>query len=123
MKRPVKGWLFWTPRILGILFAAFVSLFALDVFEEGYGFWEALAGFAIHLIPTAIVLIVLAIAWRWEWVGGILFIALGTAYIVATRGGEHWSAYLLIAGPLVLIGLLFLMDRRYGETLEASENG
>jgi hypothetical protein len=34
MKRPVKRLLFWAPRILCILFAAFVSLFALDVFDQ-----------------------------------------------------------------------------------------
>ena len=42
MKRPVKRTLFWAPRILCILFAVFVSLFALDVFGEGYGFWETI---------------------------------------------------------------------------------
>ena len=119
MKRPVKRWLFWTPRILGIVFAVFLSLFALDVFGEGYDFWEAVAGFAIHLIPTGIVLVSLAISWRWERVGGILFVALGTAYIVATRGREHWAAYLAIAGPLFLTGALFLMDWRYGERAQA----
>ena len=36
----MKTWLTWTPRILGLLFAAFLSLFALDVFEQGYQGWE-----------------------------------------------------------------------------------
>ncbi len=39
MKRPMKQFLFWSPRVLTILFALFLSLFALDVFGEGYGFW------------------------------------------------------------------------------------
>ena len=42
MIRPSKQLLFWTPRILGILFALFLSMFALDVFGEGYGFWGTL---------------------------------------------------------------------------------
>ena len=62
MNQMVKKILFWTPRILGILVAIFISLFALDVFGEGYGFWETLAALAMHLIPTSIVLIILALA-------------------------------------------------------------
>ena len=33
MKTTPKRLLFWTPRILCLLFAGFISLFALDVFE------------------------------------------------------------------------------------------
>ena len=113
MRGRVKRFLFWTPRILCLVFAVFVSLFALAVFGEGYGFWETILAFLIHLIPTGIILIVLAISWRWEWVGGILFIALGAAYIVATWSKLHWSAHLAISGPLFLIGVLFLVNWRY----------
>ena len=35
MEESVKRLLFWTPRILCIAFAFFVSLLALDVFGEG----------------------------------------------------------------------------------------
>ena len=35
MKKSAKQWLFWTPRVLVMLFAAFVSIFALDVFGAG----------------------------------------------------------------------------------------
>lgn len=103
-----KRILFWAPRILGLLFAAFISLFALDVFGAGYGFWEALAGFLIHLIPTYLILIALAVAWRWEWVGALLFAALGAAYLVMTWGEENWVAYVAISGPAFLIAALFL---------------
>ena len=113
MKRPVKRLLFWTPRILCILFAVFVSLFALDVFGEGYGFWGTMLALLMHLIPTFVILIVLAISWRWEWVGGIMFIALGALYLVTSWGRFHWSAYLLISGPLFLVGVLFLINWLY----------
>jgi hypothetical protein len=102
--------LHWAPRILGILFAVFISLFALDVFAEDYSFWETTAAFIIHLIPTALVVVALVIAWRWEWVGAVLFVALGTWYIIMTRGKFDWLTYLLIPGPLFLIGALFLVS-------------
>jgi MFS family permease len=113
MKRPVKRLLFWAPRILCILFAVFVSLFALDVFGEGYGFWGTMLALLMHLIPTGVILIVLAISWRWEWVGGILFTALGALYLAMFWGRFDWSAYLLISGPLFLVGALFLINWLY----------
>jgi hypothetical protein len=100
------------------LFALFISLFALDVFGEGYGFWETVVALLIHLIPTGIILVVLALSWRWEWIGGVLFIALGAWYLIALWGRFHWSAYLAISGPLFLIGVLFLINWRYRVDLQ-----
>ena len=108
--RSVKRVVYWAPRILGLLFAAFISLFALDVFGEGYGFWETIAALIMHLIPTAILLAILALAWRREWIGAILFAALGVGYLVMAGGKFEWATYLLISGPLFLIGVLFLVN-------------
>jgi hypothetical protein len=107
MKQPANRLLLWTPRVLAILFAAFISMFAFDVFGEGYTFWETIVALVMHLVPTAAVLVALAIAWRWSWVGGILFLALGLVYILVFREGD-WIVYLLISGPLFLVGALFL---------------
>jgi hypothetical protein len=110
MKTPLKQLLIWSPRILGLLFAAFISLFALDVFDGRHGFWETALALAMHLIPTAIFLVLLALSWRWEWIGGVGFPALGLLYVVGFWGRFHWSAYALIAGPLFLLGILFLLN-------------
>ncbi len=118
MRRPVKLLLFWTPRVLCILFALFVSLFALDVFYEGYGFWETILALLKHLIPTGIILTVLAVSWRWEWVGGILFIALGAWYLIATWGRFPWVTYLCMSGPRFLIGVLFWVNWVYRAELQ-----
>jgi hypothetical protein len=98
---------------LGILIAILASLFALDVFGEGYGFWETIGALAMHLIPTLVILIVLGIAWRWEWTGGFLFVALGVLYITLFWEPSNLPAYLLISGPLFLAGFLFLLDGYY----------
>jgi hypothetical protein len=117
MKTPLKQLLFWSPRILCLLFAAFISIFAADVFGEGYGFWKTILALLIHLIPTWIVLIMLAISWHREWVGGILLIALGALYLIAFWGRFHWSAYLCISGPLFLVGILFFLSWFYRREL------
>ncbi len=102
MNTNLKRFLYWSPRVLGILFAVFISLFALDVFGEGYSFWETLLALLIHLIPTYIVIIAIIITWRRAQVGAVLFSALAIIFMLISRG-EGW----VIAGPLLLIGILF----------------
>ena len=102
-----KKFLYWLPRILGILFALFISIFALDAFGEDIPFPEAVAGFLIHLIPTYIMTAVLLIAWKWGVAGGILFIFAGVFYM-AWMHNLQWSACLLIGGPPILIGMRFI---------------
>lgn len=105
MKNRTNQWLYWLPRALSILFAVFISLLALDVFGEGYSFGETLVALFMHLVPTFILVAVIAIAWRWERVGAALFLALAVLFMAVSRG-EGW----LIAGPLLLLGILFLFD-------------
>ncbi len=110
---PARSLLFWVPRLLTLLFALFIGLFALDVFDEGSGFWGTFAALSIHLIPTAVILLLLAAAWRREWVGALAYTSLSIFYLVAAWGRFHWSAYAAISGPLLLIGLLFLIAWLY----------
>jgi hypothetical protein len=110
MNTSTKRVLFWTPRVLGILFAMFLSMFALDVFGEGHGFGETILALLIQLAPTYIVVIALVFAWRWEWIGAILFNALAVFYVVWAWGRFPLITYLSISGPLVLVGVLFLFN-------------
>ena len=103
--------LFWAPRALCILFAVFVSLFALDVFSEHYSVGETVQALLIHLIPTFIILAILALSWRWEAVAGILLVGIGAAYIATNQA--HWDWCLAIGGPAVVTGFLFLIDWKY----------
>ena len=113
MNKHVKQLLFWTPRVVCILFAAFLSLFALDVFSEETGFWEELLALLIHLVPVYMVVFVLVVAWKREWIGAILFPALAVLYVVLSGGRQHWSAYAAISGSLIVIGVLFLLNWKY----------
>lgn len=115
MQPAVRKLLFWTPRVIVMVFAVFISVFSLDVFGQGYSIGETLIALAMHLIPTALILLALVVAWRWEWIGGLAFLALGMLYIAFAR--EMWMWSLLIAGPLVVIGLLFLANWRYRSEL------
>ncbi|MFN8484432.1 MAG: hypothetical protein U0768_15440 [Anaerolineae bacterium] len=102
--------LFWTPRALLALFIAFISLFALDVFGQGYGVWETLVALFMHLLPTWFLLALLAVSWRWGWLTGVALIGFAAWYVASAWGRFPWSVYALIAGIPCAVGVLFLLD-------------
>jgi hypothetical protein len=110
MRPSTQKALYWTPRVLAIAFILFLALFALDVFGEGYSLGETLVALFMHLIPNFVLAAILVVAWKREWIGAVLFFGLGIFYLVATRGNEHWTAYLFISGPLFLMGILFQLN-------------
>jgi hypothetical protein len=102
--------LHWAPRILGLLFAGFLSIFALDVFGHDEPIGRTILALLIHLVPTALVLGALAVGWRRGWAGGLAFLGLAAWYLATTWGRFPWATYAVIAGPPVLVGLLFELD-------------
>ncbi|MFA5174554.1 MAG: hypothetical protein WC438_05230 [Candidatus Pacearchaeota archaeon] len=114
----INKYIYWTPRILSILFILFLALFSLDVFDSCNG-WGCLLALFMHNIPSIILAVILIISWKREWVGGIAFILAGFAYItlltanMLNEGVFHWymvSWSLIIACPAFLIGILFLIN-------------
>ncbi len=104
-----RNLLHWTPRVLGVIYAAFISLFAFDVWGLGGDFWDELAGFIVHLLPTYLIVAALIIAWRRPWVGGILFLLLATGFGLFF-GRQEVTTLLLLALTPTITGLLFLAD-------------
>jgi hypothetical protein len=107
MNRTSAALLLWAPRIAGILVAAFLGLFALDAFD-GRSFVAALPEFALHLVPSLLVLAVVAAAWKFEWIGAVAFFGLAVLYAVMVRGRLDWIA--VISGPLAIVAVLFLVS-------------
>lgn len=94
-------------RITAIVFALFLSIFALDVFEPGVPIGQVLTALGMHLLPTMAIILFLWIAWKAPLIGGSLFILVGIVYIIQA-GGQAFLTYLLIAGIPILIGLSFI---------------
>lgn len=112
-----KRCLFWAPRALSIVFVAFLSLFAMDVFSEHLGLWRTALALTMHLIPSFVLIAALILAWRWEWIGAALYAAAGLLYVVWVASMSRpvppamrliWA--LCIAGPAFLIAGLFLAN-------------
>ena len=109
----------WTPRILCIIAVLFISLFALDTFGHGGGFWKEISDFIIHLIPSFILLVFLLIAWKWELIGGIIFTIIGlvmTPIIYSHNFAMNQDvvmSLIIIASitlPFIVVGVLFIIS-------------
>ena len=116
MKSSIKVF-HWLPRIICILAILFISLFAADAFAPELTIWQQLADFLKHLIPSFVLIALLIVAWKWEKIGGIIFIAiaLGLSPFVFmlnyTRNhsvGMSLGIILAITFPFVVVGLLFI---------------
>ena len=116
--RKISKSIYWTPRILSIIFIVFLALMSLDVFGNGYTFWETVVGLFMHNIPVFILLILLIISWKHELVGAITFILAGILYIAFVVRNiimNGFQAYYLswivqISGIAFLIGILWFIN-------------
>ncbi|MEI6681390.1 MAG: hypothetical protein WCO44_02120 [Bacteroidota bacterium] len=118
MKTSIKI-IHWAPRILCILAILLISMFALDAFDERRTIWQQLEAFAIHLIPTYVLVLFLVIAWKWELIGGsiLIILALGlTPFIYSHNYNMNhsvgWSLFIImmINFPFILTGGLFIIS-------------
>jgi len=103
--------LHYLPRILAVVFTVFLSIFAFDVFGE-YSGSELPVALFLHLVPTFVLIAVTTIAWKWEFAGGILFIALGV-FALFFFNHKELASYFIIQGPVFLIGILFISNHLY----------
>jgi len=100
----------WLPRILGLLFIFFISLFAMDAFSGTATIGDKIIAFLIHMIPSFVLTILLILGWKKPMIGAIFFAGLAIVYAVFTFGEGEWTWIASISGPLFLIGILFFLS-------------
>jgi uncharacterized membrane protein len=110
--------LLWIPRIICILVIAAISLFACDAFGNDAGFWKTLLAFLTHLLPTFLMIFILYLSWKRAWIGGIVFLLAGIAYILWKR-----VEYPIVFIPLFLVGILFLLSWFFRKEIEKARAG
>ena len=119
--KKLKPFLYWLPRILCILAILFVSVFALDAFQPELTLWQQIQGFIMHLIPSFILLLFLLIAWKWELIGGVIFVLIGlvlSPFVYMhnyNMNGSVWMSIGIIAMitfPFIIVGILFILGHR-----------
>ena len=120
MKNSVKI-IYWAPRVLCIITILFISIFALDSFSPEKTIWQQLQAFFIHLIPSYILIALLIIAWKWEYIGGIIFIVIGlgfSPFIFIHNYNMNQSIWmslfiiLMITFPFIIVGILFILSHK-----------
>jgi len=118
MKKSIKVF-HWLPRMICIIAILFVSLFAADAFAPELSIWQQLGAFIMHLIPSFILLAFLIVAWKWELIGGIIFMIIGLGFspIVFMHNykmnhsiGMTLGIILTITIPFVIVGILFIVS-------------
>jgi hypothetical protein len=98
-----KKLFYWLPRILSVLFILFISLFALDAFDDPQWY----IAFPIHLIPTFILLFLTLIAWKRPKFGGLVFCLFGLlSYFIFHT--------LILTLPVLFIGIFYFLANNTG---------
>jgi len=131
MKNSIKI-VHWVPRILCILAILFIAMFSLDSFDPKLTLGQQLLGFLMHNIPTLILIAILIVSWKWEIIGGILFILIGVGmspfifmhnYAMNHSIGMSLIVILTINFPFIIVGSLFiishLLKRKKLKTVQA----
>ena len=112
----ISKWLYWPPRILASIFVLFLFLMSLDVFSMNASISETLLALLMHNIPALILLVLLIISWKHEFVGAVTFLLAGLIYIILLMQNPFEWYYLAwavqISGMAFLVGVLFLLGWR-----------
>ena len=113
MKNNQNKFIYWTPRVLSILFIIFLALMSVNTIAQKLGLWQVVFGIFVNNIVAFILLAALIVSWKYEIVGGIAFILAGTLYsVLLARNTFEW--YLLawagiVPGITFFVGILFLI--------------
>ncbi|WP_449421298.1 DUF7670 domain-containing protein [Pelagihabitans pacificus] len=121
----------WLPRVICILAILFISMFALDAFNHEKTIWQQIGDFLMHLIPSFILIVFLIIAWKREFIGGVLFILIGlgfSPFIFLHNYNMNQSVWvslmivLIITVPFIIVGILFIVSHRMKKKNLSSSN-
>jgi hypothetical protein len=93
---------------LGVLYAVALLIFAADVFNHEQNIAQTFYDILLHLLPTAVVFIIVVVAYNRPLIGAIIYLVLGLMYIITGWASMHWTAHVLIAGPLLLLSALYI---------------
>ena len=121
MKTTTVSVFHWLPRILCILAILIISLFAADSFDPRLTFWQQMGSFFMHMLPSFALLTFLAIAWKREMIGGVIFTIIGivmSPFIYQFNYNMNHSIWAslevisMITFPFVVVGALFILSDR-----------
>ena len=99
----------WTARVLAILFVLFISMFALDAFDAGYGFLGTLVALTMHLLPSLVLAVGVALGWRWPWAAALAFFGFAAWYVLNFSSRFVPPIVWVLAGIPAVVAVLYLL--------------
>lgn len=99
----------WAPRVLAMLYVAFLALMSLDSFE-GSSIFNNLVGFLVHLLPAFWIGMALLLAWHYRLIGGVAFMIMGMVFTIYYHTNTTTDRFMLISMPLFVCGMLFIFS-------------
>ena len=96
----------WVPKIIAILYIIFITLFAFDESVISLPWF-------VHLMPTIILALIVIFTWKKPLTASIIFLVLGFGFTLIFRTYNNLLTFLLISLPLILISILFLLERLF----------
>ena len=100
---------------MAILAILFMMMFSLDVFGGEEPFGRQLTGFLAHNLPAFALIIVLAISWKYEIIGGMIFLLLFFVLGIFFNSFTGNSGSLIILIPFLLAGAMFILHHFLSE--------
>lgn len=101
---------YWLPRLIGAGLVLLTALLATDALTQEAQTTDQLTDFALHLLPTLLLLLIVIVAWMKPLMGGVFFWLLALAY--AFFAYQHLQWVMSISLPLAIVGTLFMVSYR-----------
>ena len=113
--------LYWIPRILTIMAILFIGMFSIDVFRGNEPLGRQMLGFLIHNIPALILTAILIVAWKWEFIGGTVFIIASIAGSIIFFSYSGNTGSIIVMVPFLIVGILFILHHQNYEAVTAKK--
>ena len=110
MKHATRHIVLWAPRLAGLGMSAFLALLALDSLSGPHEVLETTVAVVMGVVPAVGVMGTVFVGWRHPAIASMVFAVFAVIYSVSAIDHPEWIA--LIAGPLVLEAILFLLSWR-----------
>lgn len=94
---------------IGVLYALTLLVFAVDVFNKEQSISQTFFDVCLHLVPTVVVLLFVFVGYKKPLIGAAFCLVSGLIYVITGWSNMHWTAHVLIAGPLLVLSMVYII--------------
>jgi hypothetical protein len=102
----------YSARGFVIVYAAGLSLFAMDVFQPERAILEMAIEFIIHVSPSLLLLFLLALTWKKPGFASAAFVGAAILFTLFFHTYRSWAQFGFLTVPLIFPAILFLLVAR-----------